>query len=88
VNDGSMGVLRLDSSARSECFGKEDLLLMTAFAHQLALAIAKHELKVTLRQNTDVLERLLTNFSPSGVTQKRPMRVTSKAANENEARGR
>ena len=64
VNGGSIGALCLDSSAQSECFGAEDLLLLTTFAHQLALAIANHELKVALKQNTDVLERLLTNFSP------------------------
>jgi hypothetical protein len=32
--------------------------------------------------------RILRSFLTSGVTQKRPMRVTSKPANGNEARGR
>jgi adenylate cyclase len=40
------------------------LLLVTSFAHQLALAIANYELQLSLKQNSDVLERLLTNFSP------------------------
>jgi adenylate cyclase len=37
---------------------------VTSLAHQLALAIANQQLQLTLKQNTEVLERLLTNFSP------------------------
>lgn len=64
VNHQATGVICLDCSCSEQSFDRGDLLLVTAFAHQLALAIANHELRVSLKQNSDVLERLLTNFSP------------------------
>ncbi|HEY4842345.1 MAG TPA: adenylate/guanylate cyclase domain-containing protein [Terriglobales bacterium] len=64
VNGQSIGVICLDCFCPQQFFGRDDLLLVTLFAHQLALAIANHELQLTLKQNADVLERLLTNFSP------------------------
>ena len=64
VNGQSIGVICLDCFCPKQDFGRDDLLLVTSFAHQLALAIANQELQVTLQQNADVLERLLTNFSP------------------------
>jgi adenylate cyclase len=55
INDQSIGVICMDCFCPQQFFERDDLLLVTTFAHQLALAIAK---------NADVLERLLTNFSP------------------------
>lgn len=64
VNGQAIGVVCIDCSCAQPSFGKDDLLLVTSLAHQLALAIANQQLQLTLKQNTDVLERLLTNFSP------------------------
>ncbi|MBZ5707539.1 MAG: GAF domain-containing protein [Acidobacteriia bacterium] len=64
VNHEAIGVVCLDSAAPSEHFQHDELLLVASFAHQIALAVANHELRLTLKQNGDVLERLLTNFSP------------------------
>jgi len=64
VNGQAIGVICLDCFCPQQVFGRDDLLLVTSFAHQLALAIANHELQLTLKQNAAVLERLLTNFSP------------------------
>jgi adenylate cyclase len=64
VNGQAIGVICIDCSCAPQSFGKDDLLLVTSLAHQLALAIANQQLQLTLKQNTDVLERLLTNFSP------------------------
>jgi len=64
VNREAIGVVCLDSATPSERFHHDELLLVTSFAHQIALAVANHELRLTLKQNADVLERLLTNFSP------------------------
>lgn len=64
VNGQAIGVICIDCSCPQKSLGRDDLLLVTSLAHQLALAIANQELQRTLKQNTDVLERLLTNFSP------------------------
>ena len=59
-----LGVVCLDSSEPRTKFSTDDLYFATAVAHQLALAIANRELQVKLASNGEVLERLLTNFSP------------------------
>lgn len=64
VNKQAIGVICLDSSATAHRFAKDDLLLVNSLGHQLALAIANHNLQQTLQQNATVLQRLLTNFSP------------------------
>jgi class 3 adenylate cyclase len=64
INKEAIGVVCLDSASKSECFLRDDLLLVTSFAHQIALAVANHELALSLKQNSEVLERLMTNFSP------------------------
>jgi len=64
INGEAIGVVCLDSTAQSKDFLRDDLLLVTSFAHQIALAVANHELALTLKQNSEVLERLMTNFSP------------------------
>jgi class 3 adenylate cyclase len=57
------GVLCLDSR-RAAPFTRGDLQTVTAVAHQASLAIAHQRLKRDLEQKNEVLERLLTNFSP------------------------
>ena len=64
VNGQAIGVICLDCFCPRQNFAREDLVLVSSFAHQLALAIANHELQLSLKQSSDVLERLLTNFSP------------------------
>ena len=64
VNKQAIGVICLDSSTSTQSFAKDDLLLVNSLGHQLALAIANHNLQQTLQQNATVLQRLLTNFSP------------------------
>ena len=64
VNKQAIGVICLDSSSSAQSFAKDDLLLVNSLAHQLALAIANHDLQQNLQQNAAVLQRLLTNFSP------------------------
>ena len=57
------GVLCLDSR-RAAVFTRGDLQTVTAVAHQASLAIAHQRLKRDLEQKNEVLQRLLTNFSP------------------------
>lgn len=64
INGQAIGVICIDCSCGQQSFGRDDLLLVTSLAHQLALAIANQQLQLTLKQNSEVLERLLTNFSP------------------------
>ena len=51
-------------SRKAAPFTRDDLNTVTAVAHQASLAIAHHRLKQDLEQKNNVLERLLTNFSP------------------------
>lgn len=60
----SLGVICMDTASSSDGFTNESLLLVTIVAHQLALAIANRSLQLTLASNAEVLQRLLTNFSP------------------------
>ncbi len=64
VNGLAIGAICLDSTVPARRFNCDDLEIVTCFAHQLALAIANYELRTALKQNSDVLQRLLTNFSP------------------------
>jgi adenylate cyclase len=64
VSQQASGVICLDSWRSRQSFARTDLLFTVSLAHQLALAIANSDLRRTLKQNADVLERLLTNFSP------------------------
>jgi adenylate cyclase len=52
VNGEAIGVICLDSASPLNEFSSEDLMLVTSFG------------QLTLKQNAEVLERLLTNFSP------------------------
>jgi len=59
----ALGVICIDTASRYR-FTSDDLFLVTVMAHQLALAIANRNLQLTLASNAEVLQRLLTNFSP------------------------
>ena len=58
------GVICLDTTTTASRFTSEDLFLVTSLGHQLGLMLANRSLQETLRDNSRVLERLLTNFSP------------------------
>ncbi len=60
----ALGVICVDTSSQTGAFDESDMYLITAVAHQLALAIANRNLQIKLSSNAEVLERLLTNFSP------------------------
>ena len=64
VNGQSIGVICIDCFCPHQIFQRDDLLLLTSFGHQLALAIANDELRTHLQENAELLERLMTNFSP------------------------
>jgi adenylate cyclase len=61
----SFGVFCVDNCNGSRTFTNDDLELLVAAAQHTALALANHELLDNLRRNTELVERLLTNFSPA-----------------------
>jgi adenylate cyclase len=64
-NGEALGVACVDNSQTSSgAFGVEDLQFMTAVAQHAAMAVATQRLQEDLRQNSTLLERLLTSFSP------------------------
>jgi class 3 adenylate cyclase len=63
-NGESYGAICVDNSDTVTAFVSDDLKLVVALAHQLALIIANDELTSKLRRNANLMERLLTNFSP------------------------
>jgi adenylate cyclase len=60
----SLGVISIASVDPSRKLDAEDLRLVTAVAHHAAMAIATREFQDELQRKTDLLERLMTNFSP------------------------
>jgi adenylate cyclase len=60
----ALGVICVDSPASGAIFSENDLRLLLAVAHFAATAVANHQLQQSLRENSKMLERLLTNFSP------------------------
>jgi adenylate cyclase len=65
VAEGSvLGIVCINTSCKQGTFDNSDLNFVTAAAHHLALVIANRNLQVKLATNAEVLERLLTNFSP------------------------
>jgi len=64
ADNEALGIICLDTSQPNVTFTPDDLYFATAVAHQLALAIVNRGLQVKLASNAEVLERLLTNFSP------------------------
>jgi len=61
--DSVFGALSLDSGVDGRPLDGEDLKLAVAVAHQTAMAIANHRLTGELRENAEILQRLLTSFS-------------------------
>ena len=61
----SFGVFCVDNCNGSRTFTNDDLELLVAAAQHTALALANHELHDNLRRNAELVERLLTNFSPA-----------------------
>ena len=61
----SFGVFCVDNCNGSRTFTNDDLELLVAAAQHTVLALANHELLDNLRRNTELVERLLTNFSPA-----------------------
>jgi len=62
--DNVLGVVCVDNSESSKQFTTEDLQLLVAVAQYAALAIANTQMQADLRTSAQLLERLLTNFSP------------------------
>ena len=61
----AFGVVCVDNCNSSKEFGDVDLELVVAAAQHIALAVANHRLRDELRRKAEVVERLLTNFSPA-----------------------
>jgi adenylate cyclase len=59
-----LGVLCVDSPEPGAIFTDEDLRFLMSVSQYAAAAIANYQLQDELRQNAQLLERLLTNFSP------------------------
>ena len=59
------GVVCLDNHNSSVQFSESDLRLAVTAAQHVALVIANYRLREDLRRNATLVERLLTNFSPS-----------------------
>jgi adenylate cyclase len=60
----ALGVICVDNSEVGDAFKADDLRFLLAVAHHAAMAVANHQLRQELRENSRLLERLLTNFSP------------------------
>jgi adenylate cyclase len=60
----SVGVLCVDSPEAGASFTSEDLRLMMSVCQYAAVAVANFLLQEELRQNSRILGRLLSNFSP------------------------
>ena len=60
----ALGVVSVDNADTRSAFEVDDLKLLLAVAHYAAMAVAQQQLHQDLRQNSAILARLLTNFSP------------------------
>ena len=63
-NESTFGVLCVDNLGKGTRFSHDDLTFLVAAAHHLGLIVANQELTAELQRNTQVLQRLLTSFSP------------------------
>ena len=63
-HDEIAGVISVDNPDNPDAFSDEDLRLFMAVAHYAAAAVRTHLLQHQLRDYSNVLEALLTNFSP------------------------
>ena len=59
-----LGVAYVDNNDAGSPFSTDDLRLMLAAGHYVAMAAVQNNLQNDLRYNTVLLNRLLTNFSP------------------------
>jgi adenylate cyclase len=59
------GVICVDNSDTASSFQDADLQILVATAQHTALAISNHRLHEELKGNVELVERLLTNFSPA-----------------------
>jgi len=62
-NGSAFGAVTLDNYESGQ-FTHDDLRLVVAVAHQAAMAVANRQLTDDLRRKNDLLERLMTSFSP------------------------
>ena len=62
--DEVLGVFLISSQDARNALSADDLRLVVALAHHAAMALANARLQNDLRRKSDVLERMLTNFSP------------------------
>lgn len=62
-NERVFGVIDLDNYESGQ-FTREDLRLVVSVAHQAAMVVANRQLTDELQRNNDLLERLMTSFSP------------------------
>ena len=62
--DKALGVICVDTPEVATVFTEDDLRFFMAVAQYAAVAVTNHQLQDDLRQNSKLLERLLTNFSP------------------------
>jgi adenylate cyclase len=60
----TLGVACITNHQGGRIFASEDLRLMVAVAHHVAMMIGQQQLLRDLEVNTSTLERMLTNFSP------------------------
>jgi adenylate cyclase len=58
------GVVCVDNHSTGADFRASDLTFLVAAAHHLALTVAYQQLNSDLERNSEVLQRLLSNFSP------------------------
>lgn len=62
--DQVLGVVCLENCKTERAFNPKDLRFLLAVAHHGAMVLGSLQMQEDLRQNAQVLERLLTNFSP------------------------
>jgi len=60
----TLGVFAVSSGDSKAELNREDLKLIVALAHHAAMALANARLQNDLRRKNELLERMLTNFSP------------------------
>jgi len=60
----TLGVFLVSSKDSEAELNREDLKLIVALAHHAAMALASIRLQNDLRRKSELLERMLTNFSP------------------------
>jgi adenylate cyclase len=62
--DETLGVFSVSTGNAGRALNREDLRLIVALAHHAAMALANTRFQADLQKKSELLERLLTNFSP------------------------